>query len=123
MCPTMAMCGIQMSLTTGLRIAMETGYTSLTTVGLGLATSRGVGLHITMAAGCGPTADGAGGRDQWVVSTVRSGRRRTFRSGAGAEASDSGSAGAVGAVSAGSRSDLVTGSTRGGVDTAAASVR
>ncbi len=120
---TTAMSGFRTNPTVGFRIATATGPTSPTTAGLGSATSLGAGRRITTAAGSRTATRGPGGpvRSTVAVSTVRSGRPRTSRSGAGAAASASALASAAGAASAGSRSGLATTSIRGGVDIAAAS--
>src|SRR5215467_3385817 len=109
-----------MSRLAGFLIETATGCTSPTTVGRGWATSPGAGRLITMADGSGLEPHGRGGQVRCGLATTRSGRRPTFRSGAGAPASDSVLAGAAGVVLAGSRSAPVTGSIRGGVDIAAA---
>src|SRR5580658_5495228 len=116
---TTGTCGFPMSLTAGFRIATATGLMSLTTAGLGLATSLGDGRRITMGAGSPTAAHGPGGLGRFTLvdSTVRSGRRLMFRSGAGARVLASDLAGVVGADSAGFPSGLATGSIRGGVDT------
>src|SRR5208337_2775180 len=123
MCPTTAMYGFRTSTMTGLRIVTATGLMSPTMAGPGLATNLGAGRHITTDAGSGTATRGLGGRDRRGVGTVRSGRLRMCRSGAAALALDLDGAGVVGAASAGSRSDLATGSIRGGVDTAAGLAR
>src|SRR5579871_473789 len=120
MSPTTAMFGFRTSQRAGFRIAMAIGRMSLITAGLGWATSRGAGLLITMAGGFGTAIRGHGGRDRSGQVTTRSGHRPTFPSGVGAVVSALDSAGAVGVVSDGSRSARVTGSIRGGGDTAAA---
>jgi hypothetical protein len=76
-----------------------------------------------MAVGCGGAAVGDGGRDRCGAwdSIVLSGRQHMFRSLDLAGVGDSALAGADGEASAGCRLGLGTGSTRGGVDTAAAS--
>src|SRR5580698_10691088 len=117
--------GCRMSRKAGLRIAMETGFRSLTMVGRGLAPSPGAGRLITTGAGCGTAIRGPGGPDRYgaEASIVRSGRRRMCRF------SDSEVvgvwalvlAGADGAASAGFRSGLVTASSHGGADMAGAS--
>ena len=80
--------------------------------------SRGAGLHITMAAGLITVAGGDGGQDRCIRTIGRSGRPRTFRSGDGAAASDLALDSEDGVVLDGCRLDRVTGSIRGGVDTA-----
>jgi hypothetical protein len=104
----------------GLRTAMATGPTSLTTVGRGLATSLGDGRHTITVAGCITAIHGPGGRDRCGVrdSIVHSGRRRMYRSLASEVVGDLASvlAGVDGEASAGCRSGRVTDSSRGGAD-------
>src|SRR5215467_2984754 len=88
------MSGFQTSPMAGFHIATAIGCTNRTTAGRGLDMSRGAGRHITTDAGSGTAVRGRGGLVQW--DTTHSGRRLTFRSGAGA---------AVGALV----SDLVVG--------------
>ncbi len=80
--------------------------------------SLGVGRRITTAAGSLMVSPGPGGLDQFGLATTPSGRPHMSPSGAGVEASASMSALADGVASAGFRSAPVTGTTRGGVDTA-----
>ena len=89
--------------------------------GLGLATSLGAGHRITTVVGSPMATRGRGGPVRCMRAITRSGRRRTSRSGDGAAALASELALAVGGASAGSRSDRVTASIRGGVDTAGGS--
>src|SRR5436305_12871662 len=117
-CRTMAMFGFRMSRMAGFLIGMVTGFGRLPTVGLGLDTSLGVGRLITMDAGSPMAHPGRGGRVRCGLAITRCGRRRTYPSGAGAAVLGLTSALVAGAVSAGCRSDRVTGSIRGGADTA-----
>src|SRR5258708_32699128 len=105
----------------GIRTAMAIGFGNLPTAGLGSAMSAGAGRPITMVAGCGTATRGRGGRDRYGagVSIVPSGRRRTCRSLDSEVDGDLDLDGADGAASAGCPSDLVTDSSRGGVDSAA----
>ena len=117
--------GFRMNRMAGFRIVMGTGFGSLTTVGPGLAMSLGAGRLITTGAGCGTAIRGRGGRDRCGVaaSIVRSGRRLMCRSSDSEVVGDlvSGLVGEDGAALDGCPSGLVTASSRGGEDIAAAS--
>src|SRR5436309_16116541 len=111
-------CGFPIRARTGLLTAMAIGLGNLPMDGRGSATSLGAGHRITTDAGSGTTTRGHGGRvPDWA--TVPCGRPHTSPSGDGAAAGALTLASAVGAASVGSRSGRVTGSIRGGVDTAA----
>src|SRR6476646_5657702 len=116
-CRTTAMFGFRTSRMAGFLIGMATGFGSLPTVGHGSDTSLGAGRLITTDAGSPMAHPGRGGRDRCGLAITRCGRQHTYPSGAGAGALGLTSASADGAASAGSRSDRVTGSTRGGADT------
>jgi len=120
----MATYGFRTSPTVGLRIATATGFGNPITAGPGSDTSRGAGLRITTGAGSGTAVPGRGGLDRCGAATTRSGRLPTspFGDGAGVRALASDGAAGVGAALAGFRSVRVTGSIRGGVDIAGASV-
>src|SRR5579862_248435 len=121
--PTAAKFGFRMSRMVGLHTATATGCGSLITAGLGSATSLGAGHLITMDAGCGTEVHGDGGRVRFGVraSIAHSGRRLMYRS-LDLEVVSVLESGLAGVVSAGCRSDPVTGSIPGGADTADASV-
>src|SRR6202041_2943064 len=80
--PITGKCGFLTWLRDGHLIAGVAGCGSPFSVGHGFLMSRGAGLPITMAAGCPMARVGRGGRDRWrrIPLTIRSGRRRTFRS-------------------------------------------
>src|SRR5437763_6840834 len=117
-CRTTATFGFRTSPMAGFLIGMATGFGRLPTVGLGLDTSLGVGRLITMDAGSPMAHHGRGGQGPCGLAITRCGRRRMSPSGDGAAVLGLTSALVAGAVSAGCRSDRVTGSIRGGADTA-----